>query len=82
MSGYVLSDRTRKSIADCIGMPFDKICGLSLEEEIAIASDRCKRKITFSRKHDSLRVGRGSPFLARRRFRTLDEVEKKIAGIR
>lgn len=80
MSGYVLNDRTKKSIADCVGVSFDKICGLSLDEEIAIASKRYGRKITFSQKRDSLRVGRGSPFLARRRFRTLEEVEKRLRG--
>ncbi len=82
MAIYELSERTKKSISNCVGMSFDKICNLSLEEEIEVASKKCGHKIGFSRKQDNQRVGRGSPYLAKRKFRTLEEVEKKIAGIR
>lgn len=82
MTVYVLSERTKESIADCVGMAFDKICNLSLEDEIAVASKKYGRKIVFSRKQDNRRIVRGSPYLAKRKFRTLEEVEKKIARIK
>lgn len=82
MSVYMFSDRTKKSIADCVGLTFDKICNLSLEEEIAIASKKYGRKIVFSQKRDSRHFGRGNPLLSSRKFRTLEEVEKRIARIK
>ncbi len=63
MSIFALSERTKKSIADSVGMPFDKICDLSLEEELAIASKKFGRKIIFLRKRDNRRIGRGSPYI-------------------
>lgn len=82
MAIYELSERTKKSIANCVGKPFDEICNLSLDEEITIASKKCGHKVGFSRNHDNRRIGRGSPYLAKWKFRTLEEVEKKIARIR
>lgn len=82
MAIYELSERTKKSIADCVGMAFDEICNLSLEEEIAAVSKKYGHKIGFSRKQDNRRIGRGNPYLAKRKFRTIEEVEKKIARIR
>lgn len=81
MAIFELSERTKKSISNCVGKPFDEICNLSLEEEIAAASKVCGHQIGFSRKPDDRRVGRGNPYLAKRKFRTLEEVEKKIARI-
>lgn len=80
MAIYELSERTKKSLENCIGIPFDEICNLSMEEEISVVSRKCRHKVGFSQKRDAQRVGRGNPYLAKRKFRTLEEVEKRLRG--
>ncbi len=81
MSIYMLSSRTKKSISDGVGIPFEEIINLSLDEEIELASKRYGRRIIFSRNQGNRRIRRGNPLPARRKFRTLEDVEKKIERI-
>lgn len=82
MSIYELSQRTKDNLSVCVGAPFERITDLSLDEEIVLASEKHGSEIVFSKKRHSRRVGRGNPLLARKKVKTLKEVEKKIAKVR
>lgn len=79
---FGMSERTKKNISTCVGVPFERIVCLSLDEEIGVASQKYGEKIVFSKKRSRSRVGRGNPLLARKRIRTIQDVEKKIARVK
>jgi len=82
MSIFKMSERTKKNLSTCVGVPFEHIISLSLEDEIGLASKKYGKKIAFSKKRNSGFVGRGNPLLARKKIRTIQDVEKKIARVR
>lgn len=79
---FEMSERTKKNISACVGVPFERIVRLSLDEEIGLASQKHGGKIVFSKKRSSRRVGRGNPLLARKKISTIQDVEEKIAKVR
>lgn len=82
MSIFGLSKRTKDNLSTCVGMPFECIVDLSLDEEIGLASRKYGGKIVFSKKRSIWRVGRGNPLLARKKIRTMKDIEKKIVKVR
>lgn len=82
MAIFGLSKRTKKNISSSVGASFEQIVALSLDEEIRLASRKHGGRIVFSKKRNSNRVGRGNPLLARKKIRTIQDVEKKIAKVK
>ncbi len=82
MSMYELSERTKANLSACVGVPFDRIVKLSLDEEVELAAKKYGRKIVFSKKRHSGRIGRGNPLLARMKVKTLQDVERKILKVK
>lgn len=82
MSIFEMSERTKKNISTCVRVPFERIVCLSLDEEIKLASQNHSGKIIFSRECSNNRIGRGNPLLARKKIRTIQDVDKKIAKVR
>jgi hypothetical protein len=82
MSRFRLSERIKKNISSSVGAPFERIVTLSLDEEICLASQKHGGKIVFSKKRNGNRVGRGNPLLARKKVRTIQDIEKKIAKVK
>lgn len=82
MSIFKLNERTKRNISACVGVPFEELMDLSLDEEVALAEKmRGGEKIVFSRERRGDRVGRGSPLLVKKKIRTMDDVNKKIDKI-
>lgn len=82
MSIHGLSKRTKDNLSACVGTPFERIVGLSLDEEISLASQKHGSGIVFSKKRSSMRVGRGNPLLARKKIKTIKAVDKKIKKVK
>ena len=78
MLNIKLSEMTCMNISKSVGRPYDAIIELSPEEEKKLIGGNVK----FSKKRNSRKIGRGNPLLARRRFRTLEEVEKRLEEIK
>lgn len=72
-----LSELTKKNISSCIGKPFGEIVTIEPDDEKNVIY----RKVCFSKKRDIRKTGRGNPLLARKKIRTLEDVELKIKGI-
>lgn len=82
MSIFKLNERTKKNISACVGVPFEELMDLSLDEEVALAEKmRGGEKIVFSKESRRGRVGRGSPLLVKKKIRTMDDVDEKIGKI-
>lgn len=82
MTRFRLSERTKKNISSSVAAPFERIVTLSLDEEICLVSQKHGEKIVFSKKRNGSRVGRGNPLLARKKIRTIQDIEKKIAKVK
>ena len=78
---YSLNSKTKKSIEDSFSMPLEKIIELDHEEGTRLIESVTSKKLVFSNKRDSRKVGRGSPYLSRKRLRTIEEVDRKLAEI-
>lgn len=81
---YTMSERAIKNIEDTVGLPIEKIRKLTIEEEIDWVEKRSGKKTVFSKEKKALIIGRGNPLLARKRIRTVDDLNalsKKYIGV-
>jgi hypothetical protein len=78
---FQLSDETQKALEKNIGMRISEIVEADASEQICIAESRTGKPLVFSTVHDPRRIGRGNPLLAKRRFKTITEVDKRIDSI-
>ena len=83
MDGFMfsLNTTTKRNIEQCVSLSFSDLIAIDYDDEHHLIRPVNGRKIVFPTKRDSRRIGRGSPFLARRRFRTIEEVDKKLMEI-
>lgn len=72
-----LNELTKKNISSCIGKPFGEVIAIEPDDE----KNLIRGKVIFSKRRDIRKLGRGNPLLARKRIRTLEEVELKIKGM-
>jgi len=78
---FSLKQKTRRNIENCVSLPFSELVAMDFEDELRLIKPLNGEKVVFSKKKDTRKVGRGNPFLARKRFRTMEEVDKKLMGI-
>ena len=72
---YMLKSETQQNIEACVAMPFSTIIAMDSSAE------RRNIKLKFPAKRDLRKIGRGNPMLARRRFKTMEDVDKGLAAI-
>jgi hypothetical protein len=78
---YSLNATTKRNIETCVLLPFSELIALDHDDELRTLKPVNGGKIVFSTENDPRRIGRGNPFLARRRFREMEEVDKRLAEI-
>ena len=78
---YSLNETTKRNIEKCVSLPFSELIDMDYEDELRSLKPINGEKIVFSRENDPRKIGRGNPYLARKRFRELDEVDKRLAEI-
>ena len=75
---YEISKQARDNIKRIVGIDVNTIKKMSFDEQENWVKNRCSAKnITFSRKKRKSIIGRGNPLLARRKFRTMEDLDKK-----
>jgi len=77
----VMSEETRKVLEKRIGLPLNQVSDLGVRGEAAHVKARTGMSLQFSKIHDSRRVGRGNPLLARNRITTIEEINTKIDAL-
>lgn len=76
-SMYKLSDRAKNNNELAIGLSFDRIINMSLDEEKQWIENLRKQKLVFSKEKKRGVAGRGNPLLARHKIRTMGDLQKK-----
>jgi hypothetical protein len=76
----IISEKTKKVLENSLGLPYEQLCGLDLHEEIAFVKEKTGTPPQFM--HDPRKIGRGNPLLARGKFSTIEEINKKIDTLR
>ncbi len=77
-----LSDRTKTIVEANVGLKFDEIVNLSFDEELKFITKQKGAPIVFSKVRNSRKMGRGNPLLARKKIRTMEDVDKKMARMK
>lgn len=79
---YKLSEDTKKRLSDTIGMPYEKIITMDDDEITSYIEQKIGKKLAYSKPHSMLSgSGDDSVLIDSGRFRTMEEVDKKIAKI-
>lgn len=78
---YVMSEITKKNVEKTIGMSIDDFSTLSADEEKEWIEKRTRCPIIFSKRRRLWIIGRGNPLLARKKIRTMSDLEKKSKKI-
>jgi hypothetical protein len=60
-----------------LGIPFNDVLNLTPDEADALVCSKIGHMPVYGKKRDPRRIGRGSPLLARRKIKTLEDLEKE-----
>lgn len=74
---YTMSNMAKQNIERVIGLSLDKIKAMSIDEEQKWVERRRRERLIFSKKRRKGIIGRGNPLLARRKIRTMEDLDKK-----
>ena len=77
-----LSNNTKANLESLLGITLPMLDSLDVPSEIAFVDKQLKTKVSFSKKRDRRKIGRGNPLLARKRFRTMDAVNRGLDNIK
>lgn len=76
-----LSEKTKRSLEANIGLSYAQIISLDDEEQTAYVESKTGVPLSFSKQYDPRKIGRGNPLLARRRIKTLDDINSRIDSL-
>jgi len=76
----MLSEETKKVFEANLGLPYEQLCGLDMQDEIAFVKEKTGSSPRFI--HDSRKIVRGNALLAQGKITTMDEINKKIDTLR
>lgn len=78
---YKLSVETEQNIERIVGAPMQRIKNMTAEDERELVLKKTGKMLVFSKKQRHGIIGRGSPYLARRKIRTAQDLEEKSKQI-
>ena len=78
---YSLKPTTKRNVETCVSLPFSELVSVDHDDEMCVLKPINGKRIVFPIKKDIRRIGRGNPYLARRRLRTMEEVDKRLSEI-
>ena len=78
----LLKKETQNTLERIIGKPISEISKMDVREEIHFVESKTKKPLVFSKIVDYRMRGRGSPYIIRRRFCTMADVDKKISELK
>ena len=77
-----LKKETQSTLERIIGKSIDELSHMDAQEEIRFVESKTKKPLVFSKIVDSRMRGLGSPYIIRRRFCTMADVDKKILELK
>lgn len=73
--------KTKEVTENVTGLSIKEINEMDFDDEIAYIEQKTKKRMSFSDIKGHRFFGRGNPLLARRRFTTISELDKRITGL-
>jgi len=77
----MITEEAKKTLERNIGLSMSQIYDLNVSDEIALVKAKTGKNISFTKKLDPRKIGRGNPLLARRRITTIEEINMKIDAL-
>lgn len=74
---YKISDTTKTNLEKSLGISLSDLDQMSADEERQWVEKKTGRKLSYSKKTRHKIIGRGNPLLARRKIRTIEDLDKK-----
>ena len=78
---FQLSEGTKAIIERNTGVTMGELVRADDVDQIIIVESKLNAPLFFFEGHDTGRIGRGNPLLARKKYRTIDEVHRRIDAI-
>jgi hypothetical protein len=78
---YSLKETTKRNKEKCTGLPYTELVKLDHDEQAALVRQVRGGEVVFPEKRDPRKTSCGNPLLALRRFRTMEEVDKRLLEI-
>lgn len=78
---FVISKQVERILVKKTGLSMVEISNLSAKEEAVLIYKKRGKSPIFSKKRDMRKLGRGNPLLARKRIRTIHDVNKRLNEI-
>ena len=73
---YELSTETKQAISKTVGLPWDTLINMTIQEEIEYIEKKIGQKLEFAMRPYPNRRSTGNPLIDRYRFFTKDDEEK------
>ena len=73
---YELSSETKQAISKTVGLPWDTLINMTVDEEIAYIEKKNGKKLGFAMRPYPNRRSTGNPLIDRYRFFTKEDEEK------
>mgnify|MGYP003478956733 FL=1 len=73
---YELSSETKQAISETVGLPWDTLVNMTIEEEIEYIEKKNGKKLVFAMRPYPNRRSTGNPLIDRYRFFTKEDEEK------
>ena len=74
---YRISDVTKRDLENILGMKLEDYGKMSAAQQQEWIEGKTGGKLKFSKRKRRGILGRGNPLLARRKLRTMDDIEQK-----
>ena len=78
---YALKQKTKQNIETLLLLNFSDIVEMDYDDELHLLKPVDGDTIKFPTKRDNRKFSRGNPLLTRRRFKTIEEVNRKLTEI-
>ena len=81
----MLSEKVLASIKSITGLSLEEMKKMDIYHEIEYVQyvqKKTGKKLVFSSQPDARKKGRGSPLIARHRFRTIEEVDRRMSKLK
>ena len=77
-----MKPETKAHIERIVGKSIQEICSMDFDEEVRHVESKTNKPLRFSKKSDPRMRARGNNLIVRNRFCTMEDVDKKIEGLR
>ena len=77
-----MKPETKAHIERIVGKSIQEICSMDFSEEVRYVETKTRKPLRFSKRSDPRMNARGNNLIVRSRFCTMDDIDKKIEGLR